>query len=416
MEGQHGDDPGRRDRGAGHAQHQPSWPAARQPQPDEQRGRQPPGHRDQRAAPPGRPGRVGQGHHRAGPGGAQGRDQRGDQRHGQRQRGHQADRWTPSATARPAPRPGPRPGWSAAARPATRRPARATAATRARIRFSASRTAATRPGVPPAALSRPTRWVCSAIRPPVSTATVATASSPSSQLPGLQHALLVGHQQAVRVPDGLPGDHERRGGRQPPVLRIGAGQRRSPGRVGQPQVQHVGPAAAGGQRAGAGRGHPGQPGAGSSRASSCSPPQHMLGNGGRAAVTAVPATVNRRAAQGDDVPRPDAERRGQRALQHHRAGPHPGAGGHQRLVDRRPGPGPVLRPARCTAMPCARSRTLAARNGPLCPVTPGAWISGRVSGGTGPDAGCWPPGRPDRTRRADPAPPSPPWSAGKAGW
>ena len=45
-------------------------------------------------------------------------------------------------------------------------PARPPPRARARTRFSASSTAATRPGVPPTALSSPTRRVCSAIRPP----------------------------------------------------------------------------------------------------------------------------------------------------------------------------------------------------------------------------------------------------------
>ena len=43
--------------------------------------------------------------------------------------------------------------------------------------------AATRPGVLPTALSSPTRRLSTAIRLPTSTATLATASRPSSQLP-----------------------------------------------------------------------------------------------------------------------------------------------------------------------------------------------------------------------------------------
>ena len=58
------------------------------------------------------------------------------------------------------------------------------AAASATARFLAISTAVTRPGVPPTALSRPTRRVASAIRPPASTATLATASSPASQAPG----------------------------------------------------------------------------------------------------------------------------------------------------------------------------------------------------------------------------------------
>jgi hypothetical protein len=47
--------------------------------------------------------------------------------------------------------------------------------------------------------------------------------------------------------------------------------------------------------------------------------------------------------------------------------------------------------------------TLAARNGPLCPVTPGAWMSGRASGGTGRPA-AWPgPAGPYSATRSGPA-------------
>ena len=59
----------------------------------------------------------------------------------------------------------------------------AAAATMATRTYSASSTAATRLGVPPTALRSPTRLVWSAIRPPTSTETLATASRPSSQAP-----------------------------------------------------------------------------------------------------------------------------------------------------------------------------------------------------------------------------------------
>ncbi len=59
----------------------------------------------------------------------------------------------------------------------------AAAAASATSRFSARSTAATTLGVLPTALSSPTRRVCSAIRPPASTATLATASTPVSQAP-----------------------------------------------------------------------------------------------------------------------------------------------------------------------------------------------------------------------------------------
>src|SRR5665213_347045 len=48
---------------------------------------------------------------------------------------------------------------------------------------SSSSTTATIRGVPPTALSKPTRRVCSAIRPPTRTATLAIAKRASSQLP-----------------------------------------------------------------------------------------------------------------------------------------------------------------------------------------------------------------------------------------
>ena len=57
-------------------------------------------------------------------------------------------------------------------------------ATSARTRFSARNVAAIRPGVPPAALSSPTRRVFSASRPPTRTATLASASRHSSAAPG----------------------------------------------------------------------------------------------------------------------------------------------------------------------------------------------------------------------------------------
>ena len=57
-----------------------------------------------------------------------------------------------------------------------------TAATPAMTTYSASRTAATSSGVPPTALSSPTRRAWSAILPPTSTATLAMARIPSSEL------------------------------------------------------------------------------------------------------------------------------------------------------------------------------------------------------------------------------------------
>ena len=78
-------------------------------------------------------------------------------------------------------RPAPGPSTSgAASHPASRPMA---AAHRPTSAYSNSRTTATNRGVPPIALSRPTRRVCSATRPPTSTTTLASASSTSSQLP-----------------------------------------------------------------------------------------------------------------------------------------------------------------------------------------------------------------------------------------
>ena len=59
----------------------------------------------------------------------------------------------------------------------------ATAASRATTMYSARSTAAIKLGVPPTALSSPTRRIWSAIRPPTSTATLERASSTSSQPP-----------------------------------------------------------------------------------------------------------------------------------------------------------------------------------------------------------------------------------------
>ena len=56
------------------------------------------------------------------------------------------------------------------------------AAASASATFSASNTAPTKAGVPPTAFSSPTRRVCSAMRPPTSTAMLATESIASSQV------------------------------------------------------------------------------------------------------------------------------------------------------------------------------------------------------------------------------------------
>ena len=85
-----------------------------------------------------------------------------------------------AAPSRPAPGPSIN---GAASRPASS----PTPAAHRPIRMcSTSSTTATNRGVPPTALSRPTRRVCSAIRPPTSTTTLAIASMASSQLPAVK--------------------------------------------------------------------------------------------------------------------------------------------------------------------------------------------------------------------------------------
>ncbi|MCQ0007501.1 hypothetical protein LUX73_24390 [Actinomadura madurae] len=68
-----------------------------------------------------------------------------------------------------------------AASPAIARPS--ASASSAKTRYSASRTAAMRPGVAPTALSSPTLRACLAARPAASVATPPTARKLSSQLP-----------------------------------------------------------------------------------------------------------------------------------------------------------------------------------------------------------------------------------------
>jgi hypothetical protein len=70
---------------------------------------------------------------------------------------------------------------SGAARQPASTPTRA--ATSATNRFSTRKVAATRFGVPPTAFKSPTRRVPSARRPPTRTATLASASRPSSVVP-----------------------------------------------------------------------------------------------------------------------------------------------------------------------------------------------------------------------------------------
>ena len=135
-------------------------------------------------------GRVGQRVDGAGAGGAdggnEGRDDRDPECHGRHHtdRGHGERRRTRAAEEA---------GTGSVSKGAASHPAAspAAAATRATTTYSASSTAATRLGVPPTALSSPTRRVWSAIRPPTSTATLATASRPSSQAPISRGSALV---------------------------------------------------------------------------------------------------------------------------------------------------------------------------------------------------------------------------------
>ena len=118
-------------------------------------------------------GRVGQRADRAGARGADRGHERGGERHRRAPRpttsatvGSVSD-GAPGATEQAGAGTGEQRGGQPSGQPA-RPPPRAAPGRR----YSASSTAATRPGVPPTALSSPTRRVCSAIRPPTSTATL----------------------------------------------------------------------------------------------------------------------------------------------------------------------------------------------------------------------------------------------------
>ena len=170
-------------------------------------------------------------------------------RRGRRERRSRATA-TPSATAVTTPtvdmvsdgapalprRPAPGSVSSGAASHPTASPA--AAASRATTTYSASSTAATRPGVPPTALSSPTRRVWSAIRPPTRTATLATASRPSSRLPISRTRRWSCDQLVVLVADLLPRLQDWCGpGSSGDAV---VDERRRVGRVGQLQVHDVG--------------------------------------------------------------------------------------------------------------------------------------------------------------------------------
>ena len=124
--------------------------------------------------------------------------------------------------------------------------------------YSASSTTATRRGVPPTALSSPTRRVWSAIRPPTRTATPATASNPSSQLPVRRTLRRVLDHFVVPVADVLP---RLQGWCGPARREAIVDERRRVGRVGQLQVHDVGETfLRGGETAGVRLGEPDQAG------------------------------------------------------------------------------------------------------------------------------------------------------------
>ncbi len=121
----------------------------------------------------------------------------------------------------------------------------AAAASSASSTYSASSTTATRRGVPPTALSSPTRRVWSAMRPPTSTATLAAASNPSSQLPIRRTSSRTCAASSWPCADALPCLQDR-GARveERGVVRrrreVSVDERRRVGRVRQLQVHDVG--------------------------------------------------------------------------------------------------------------------------------------------------------------------------------
>ena len=208
--------------------------------------------------------------------------------------------------------------------------------------YSASSTAATRPGVPPTALSSPTRRIWSAIRPPTSTTMLASASRPSSQLPVSSARCSLSHE-VVRSRRGAPATTG--GSAAGPSIGPGpaswgalcaSAKDDADGRVGELQVDHVdGVSAADASRLASARRGPGEAGvharshlAAAVRAVTAS------GYGSMAAVTARPTIRTAWPFERDPVSDAEAERVGEAAFDHHAAVAHPGPVGDLRLVDR----------------------------------------------------------------------------------
>ena len=223
---QHGDDPADRDDDARRAEHDTARPTGGQPQSEEQRDGQARRDGDEPRRAPGWPGRVGQRVDRAACG-RPGWRERGSRRR-DRQR-HGRDLRRPSdMVSDGAPAPPSRPAPGSASRGAASHPTAspAAAATRARTTYSASSTTATRRGVPPTALSSPTRRVWSAIRPPTSTATLAAASRSEQPAADPRGPLLVLAPKLVV----LIADVQRRLQDQCARVVDGSGRRRTPAR------------------------------------------------------------------------------------------------------------------------------------------------------------------------------------------
>ena len=211
----------------------------------------------------------------------------------------------------------------------------AAAASRATTTYSARSTAAIRPGVPPTALSSPTRRIWSAIRPPTSTATLASASRTSSQ-PPVSRALrwfLTSLAARRGSPARTAGAGERvrckRARRRVFGRVVRLGERRGCGRVGQLQVHDVGR----GSRACGARLRMSALLSQTRPAGTQWARQVTSGYGAAAAVTATPATRNA-PAPGDRITGADAERVGESGFDHHSAAAQPAALGELGLVDR----------------------------------------------------------------------------------
>ena len=103
---------------------------------------------------------------------------------------------------------------------------------------SKSSTPATSHGVAPIAFNKPTRRVCSTMRPPTRMATLRDGQERQQPAPRLEDLLHLGEGLRIPVADVLPGEEERsgRGG----VRVVVVGERRSGCGILEPQVQEVG--------------------------------------------------------------------------------------------------------------------------------------------------------------------------------